>query len=398
MEAVLTEWLGLLLRWIHIIAGIMWIGDSLLFMWIDSHLSPDPQRRSEVAGVTWLIHGGGYYHLEKRLLVPGRLPPRLRWFWLEATSTWLSGFLLLILIYYMSADAYLIDRSVSSITPAAAIAVGLGLIVGGWLLYDGFWRTPLVNRPLILLPLSLLLLAGACYLATHVLSARAAFLHIGAMLGTIMAANVWVHILPPQYRMVQAARAGREIDYSLGVHAKTRSTHNTYFTFPVIFLMISQHFPVVYAAQPAWLVLILFFVFGAGARHLMLVGIRPAGTIAAATVAALVILVYLTALPGLSQRSTPPAVYGPAPSFSQVRAVLVERCAVCHSETPVMPGFVAPPVNVKMDTPQQIRALAGRIRIRAVEQRTMPPGNITHITDEERTLLRRWIDAGAPLK
>src|SRR5947208_8238047 len=136
MEAVLAEWLGLLLRWIHIIAGIMWIGDSLLFMWIDSHLSPDPQRRSEVAGVTWLIHGGGYYHLEKRLLVPGRLPPRLRWFWLEATSTWLSGFLLLILIYYMSADAYLIDRSVSSITPAAAIAVGVGLIVGGWLLYD----------------------------------------------------------------------------------------------------------------------------------------------------------------------------------------------------------------------------------------------------------------------
>jgi len=398
MEAMLREWLGLLLRWIHIIAGIMWIGDSLLFMWIDSHLSPDPQRRSEVAGVTWLIHGGGYYHLEKRLLVPGRLPPRLRWFWLEATSTWLSGFLLLILIYYMSADAYLIDRSVSSITPAAATAVGVGLIVGGWLLYDGLWCTPLVNRPLILLPLSLLLLAAAGYLATHVLSARAAFLHIGAMLGTIMAANVWVHILPPQYRMVQAARAGREIDYSLGVHAKTRSTHNTYFTFPVIFLMISQHFPVVFTAQPAWLVLILFFVLGAGARHIMLVGVRPARTIAAATAAALVILVYLTARPVLSQRSTPPAVYGPVPSLSQVRAVLVERCAVCHSETPVMPGFVAPPVNVKMDTPQQIRALAGRIKIRAVEQRTMPPGNITHITDEERALLRRWIDAGAPLK
>ncbi|HTE03969.1 MAG TPA: urate hydroxylase PuuD, partial [bacterium] len=186
--------------------------------------------------------------------------------------------------------------------------------------------------------------------------------------------------------------------YSLGVHAKTRSTHNTYFTFPVIFLMISQHFPLVFTAQPAWLVLILFFVLGAGARHIMLVGVRPARTIAAATAAALVILVYLTARPALSQRSTPPAVYGPVPSLSQVRAVLVERCAVCHSETPVMPGFVAPPLNVKMDTLQQIRALAGRIRIRAVEQRTMPPGNITHITDEERALLRRWIDAGAPLK
>src|SRR3989442_9960024 len=272
MEAVLAEWLGLLLGGTHTVGGSRWFGAPLLFMWSDSPLSPARRRRSEMAGVPWLIHGGGYYHLKKRPLVPGRLPPRLRWFWLEATSTWLSGFLLLILIYYMSADAYLIDRSVSSITPAAAIAVGVGLIVGGWLLYDGLWRTPLVNRPLILLPLSLLLLAAAGYLATHVLSARAAFLHIGAMLGTIMAANVWVHILPPQYRMVQAARAGREIDYSLGVHAKTRSTHNTYFTFPVIFLMISQHFPVLFTAQPACTCLILFFVLVVGVRHIMLVG------------------------------------------------------------------------------------------------------------------------------
>ncbi len=398
MEATLREWLGLLLRWIHIIAGIMWIGDSLLFMWIDSHLSPDPERRRDVAGVTWLIHGGGYYQLEKRLLVPGQLPPRLRWFWLEATSTWLSGFLLLILIYYMSADAYLIDRSVSSVTPGQAIAVGLGMIVGGWLLYDGLWRTTLRHRPSGILPLSLGLLAAAGYLATHVLSARAAFLHVGAMLGTIMAANVWVHILPPQYRMVQAARAGRESDSSLGVHAKTRSTHNTYLTFPVIFLMISQHFPAVYAAQPNWLVLWLFFVFGAGARHLMLAGLRAARATAAVTAAALVILVYLTARPVLSARGVPPAVSGPAPSLAEVRGVLVERCAVCHSETPVMPGFVAPPVNVRMDTPRQIRALAERIRARAVEQKTMPPGNITHITDEERDLLRRWIDAGAPLR
>ena len=398
MEATLREWLSLLLRWIHVIAGIMWIGDSLLFMWIDSHLSPDPQRRRDVAGVTWLIHGGGYYHLEKRLLVPGRLPPRLRWFWLEATGTWLSGFLLLILIYYMSADAFLIDRSVRSVTAGQAIAVGLGMIVGGWLLYDGLWRTSLRDRPVVLLPVSLALLAAAGYVATHVLSARAAFLHIGAMLGTIMAANVWVHILPPQYRMVQAARAGREIDYSLGVHAKTRSTHNTYMTFPVIFLMISQHFPVVFVAQPGWLVLWLFFVLGAGARHLMLVGVRAGRTTAAVTAAALVILVYLTARPVLSARNAPPGAYGPAPPFAQVRALLVERCAVCHSETPVMPGFVAPPVNVKMDTPQQIRALVGRIRVRAVEQQTMPPGNITHITNEERDLLRRWIDAGAPLR
>src|SRR2546430_8291669 len=176
MEAMLREWLGLLLRWIHIIAGIMWIGDSLLFMWIDSHLSPDPQRRSEVAGVTWLIHGGGYYHLEKRLLLPGRVPPRLRWFWLEATGTWVSGFLLLILIYYMSADAYLIDRSVRSVTAGQAIAGGLGVIVGGWLLYDGLSRTSLRDRPLVLLPVSLALLAAARFPAAPVRRAPAAVL------------------------------------------------------------------------------------------------------------------------------------------------------------------------------------------------------------------------------
>jgi len=398
MESTLLEWLSLLLRWIHVIAGIMWIGDSLLFMWIDSHLSPDPAGRNDVAGVTWLIHGGGYYHLEKRLLVPGRLPPRLRWFWVEATSTWLSGFLLLILIYYMSADAFMIDRGVSALTPGQAIAVGLGMIVGGWLLYDGLWRTDLRHRPAVIVAFSLLLLAASGAVATHLLSARAAFLHVGAMLGTIMAANVWVHILPPQYRMVQAAREGREIDYSLGVHAKTRSTHNTYLTFPVIFLMISQHFPAVYAARPAWLVLLLFFVLGAGARHLMLAGIRTAKATATVTAAALAALIYLTALPTLSARVAPAAPSGPAPSFVEIRTVLVQRCAVCHSETPVMPGFVAPPVNVRMDTPQQIRALAGRIRVRAVEQKTMPPGNVTFMTDDERELIRRWIDAGAPVR
>lgn len=398
MTATLVEWLGLLLRWIHVIAGIMWIGDSLLFMWIDSHLVPDPQGRRDVAGVTWLIHGGGYYHLEKRLLAPGRLPPRLRWFWLEATTTWLSGFLLLILIYYMSADAFMIDRSVSRLTSGQAVAAGVGLIVAGWLVYDGLWRTALRHRPAVALPLSLALLAAAGYLATHLLSARAAFLHVGAMLGTIMAANVWVHILPPQYQMVRAARAGREVDYALGVHAKTRSTHNTYFTFPVIFLMISQHFPAVYAAQPAWLVLWLFFALGAGARHLMLVGIGAAKAAAAATACALVVLVYLTARPVLSARVGPGQSSIIAPPFADVRAVLAERCAVCHSETPVMPGFTAPPQNVRMDTPRQIQALALRIRVRAVQQRTMPPGNVTGISDDERDLLRRWIDAGAPLR
>lgn len=391
-----VEWLQFLFRWLHIVAAIMWIGDSLLFMWIDSHLDPDPEGRRDVAGVTWLIHGGGYYHLEKRLLVPGRLPPRLRWFWLEATTTWLSGVLLLVLIYYMSADAFMVDRSVSSLTSGQAIAVGLAMLTGGWFLYDLLWRTSLRHRPAMAVPISLALLVGINYAATHLLSARAAFIHVGAMLGTMMAANVWVHILPPQRKMVQAAREGREINYALGVHAKTRSTHNTYLTFPVLFLMIIQHFPAVYTGPLNWLILTLFVVFGAGLRHLMLTGIGSSRWNLAATAISALALIYLTAQPALSPPVSDTAV--PPPPFVDVRTIIVRRCAGCHSATPTIPGIASPPGGVTMDAPAQIRAAAPRIRIRTLEQKTMPPGNVTGITDEERDLLRRWIDAGAPLR
>ncbi len=359
MTSVLLEWIGLLLRWAHVIAGIMWIGDS----------------------------------------VPGRLPPRLRWFWLEATSTWLSGMLLLVLIYYMSAEALMIDRAVSPLTPSQAIALGVSMIVGGWLVYDGLWQqSPLRHRPAIGSAVTLIFLGAVAYFATHLLSARAAFLHIGAMLGTIMAANVWVRILPPQYRMLQAARQGREVDYALGMDAKIRSTHNTYFTFPVIFLMLSPHIPIIYAAQPAWITVGLIGVLGAGARHLMLVGWQRAKAITVAASAALLALVYLTAQPILSSRVGSSPASAAVPAFTDVRGVIVQRCGVCHSEQPVQPSFMAPPANVRMDTPQQIRLLAPRIRARAIEQRTMPPGNVTGMHDDERALLRRWLDAGAPLK
>jgi uncharacterized membrane protein len=401
VPSIVLDWLTFLLRWAHVIAAIMWIGDSLLFMWIDSHLSPDPQSRKDVAGVTWLLHAGGYYHLEKRLLVPGYVPPRLRWFWLEATSTWISGFLMLVLIYYMAADAFMVDRSVSSLTPGGAIAVGLGMLLGGWFLYDGVWRTAVGDRPLLALPLSCALLLGVTYAATHLLSARAAFIHVGALLGTIMAANVWVHILPPQRTMLQAAREGHEIDYSLGVLAKTRSTHNTYLTFPVIFLMISQHFPAVYVGRLNWVVLFLFVILGAGVRHLMLVGVRAARWTAVVTAAAAVALVFLTAPPAVRPPQgsvTEAGSAASAPSFVDVRTIIVRRCAVCHSATPTMSGVESAPQGILLDTPAQIRALASLIKAMAVDQRIMPPANATHITDEERAALGRWVESGAPLR
>lgn len=391
------DWLSALMRWAHVIAAITWIGDSLLFMWIDSHLSPDPQSRKDVDGITWLLHSGGYYHLEKRWLIPGQLPPRLRWFWLEATATWVSGFLLLFLVYYWNAAAFLVDPGTSLLTPGQAVAAGLGMLVVGWLIYDGLWRSPLADWPGVALGLSGVLLLAVIYLATQAFSARAAFLHIGSMLGTVMAANVWIHIIIPQRQMVAAAREGREIDYSLGEHAKTRSTHNTYLTFPVIFLMISNHFPGVYAHRWNGIILAMLIVFGAGIRHLMHVGVRPARGAAAATLASAAALVILTLpqTPRPSESSTPGAG---APPFVEVRAVIVQRCTACHSETPTDPTFAAAAGGVRFDTPQQIKARADRIRVRAVEQRTMPLANKTGMPDDERAILGRWVDAGAPLR
>lgn len=388
------EWLHALLRWIHVIAGIMWIGDSLLFMWLDSHLHPDPQSRKGVAGVTWLIHGGGYYQVEKRWLTAGGLPPRLRWFWLEATTTWLSGVLLLIIVYYMGASALMIDPTTARLSAAQATAVGLGLLLAGWVVYDGLWRA-LGDRPGVAGLLSIVGLVAVCYGTTRLLSARAAFLHVGAMLGTLMAANVWVHIIPPQRRMVRQARAGEVVDLSLGAAAKTRSTHNSYLTFPVIFLMISHHFPGIYAGQRNWVVLLLLLAAGAGVRHVMLVGFR-AGRWAAVAVAAAAVL-----LPVLTRPSVPPSLpgrLGPAPSFAQVRTIVATRCAACHSEAPTEPGITSAAGGVALDTPAQIRASAGRIKVRVVEQRTMPLGNTTGITEEERAVLGHWVDAGAPLR
>jgi uncharacterized membrane protein len=391
----LQEWLHVLLRWIHVIAAIMWIGDSLLFVWIDSHLQKDPEERPDVAGVTWLIHGGGYYTLEKRLLEPGKLPPRLRWFWLEATTTWVSGFLLLVVVYYFSAGTFMVESG-GSLSASAAVHLSLGLLVLGWLVYDGLWRTPLRHRPVLAVPLSFALFLALVYELTHLFSGRAAYLQAGAMLATLMAGNVWVHILPPQRKMLRLAREGRPVDLTLGQHAKTRSTHNTYLTFPVIFLMISNHFPQIYGAPLNWLLLGLLFVLGAGVRHVMVVGLRLAWWAAAAAAVSAVFLVVLTLPPAPAPAQA--ASGSPPVKFAEVRQIIWQRCTGCHSSVPTQPGIAAPPKGLELDTPGQIQAAAARIKLQAVTSKVMPLGNLTGMTDQERELLGRWVDSGAPLK
>ena len=396
MQGALEEWLGILLRWIHVITAIMWIGDSLLFMWLDNHMYEDPEKRPYVTGITWLIHGGSYYTVEKRPLKAGKLPPRLRWFWMEATGTWFSGFLLLMMVYWLSASSYMVDPGVRQLTGGQAVAISIGSIVGSWVVYDILWRTPLRHRTLLCSALTLALLLGLDWLLTHTLSGRAAFLQMGAVMASLMAFNVWTHIIPPQRKMYQSAAGGDLVDHSLAKHAKTRSTHNTYFTFPVIFLMLSNHFGGIFGHPQNWLLMALFIIFGAGMRHFFLVGTTRAGKFAGALAGVATVCIFGMTIP--AQTPTPVATPGvDAPKFQEIRVIMAQRCAACHSESPGM-GFKEAPKGLKLDTPHEIGAAAQRIKAQAVDRQIMPLANLTKMTVEERERLGRWIDAGAPLQ
>ncbi len=389
MTSWLTDWANLLLRWAHFIAGIAWIGSSFYFIWLDRALTRPEQPKAGVEGDLWMVHSGGFYQVEKRRPAPGEIPAVLHWFKWEAMLTWLTGIALLILVFYLG-TAYLLDPNISRISRGAAIAVGIGIVVLGWPIYDGLWRSPLARRAGVAAAISLALLSAVTLLACRLFSGRAAFLHIGALLGTIMVANVWERILPAQQQMLDATRAGRPADFTLGERAKQRSVHNSYMTFPVLFVMLSNHFPATYASPVNWLVLLLLFVAGASMRHVM-IGRGPAARWALAPVAA--------ALAAAMFFSTPRgAAADSAPSFAAVRAVIQQRCQPCHSQYQTDRSLGPAPGGVTFDTPESIARLAERIRVRAVETRTMPLANKTGMTEDERALLARWIASGAPLR
>lgn len=270
MEPHVHEWLHLVLRWAHVLAGIMWIGDSFLFMWLDRTLAVPAPPRDGVAGELFLLHGGGYYQVERRLFQPGRMPAVLHWFKWESISTWATGFLLLLLVYYVGGGALLVDPDVSKISVAGARAVGLASLPLSWLVYDALWSSPLGRRTDAATAVSIALFAALAYGLTHVLGARAAFMHAGAALGTLMVLNVWLRILPAQRRMLAAVREGRAVDTAPGLRAKARSTHNTYMTLGVLFVMVSNHFPTTYGSRWNWAVLVLLAVAGGAIRHFML--------------------------------------------------------------------------------------------------------------------------------
>jgi uncharacterized membrane protein len=396
----LLELLDLTFRWVHVIAGIMWIGNSLLFNWLDRNLRPPLRGGPEVYGDIWLLHSGGFYFVEKTSLAGQPMPRPLHWFKWQAYTTWLSGAALLIVVYYVGGRALLTDPTRADLTPAAATGVAIGGIVVGWVVYDVLWRFVAPRSVTAAAAASIVALAVIVYVLTNLLSGRAAFLHVGALLATIMAGNVARTIMPSQRVLVDAVTVGRPPDPALALAAKTRSIHNNYLTFPVIVLMLSSHFPGVYGHRSSWLLLLVLIATGATLRHIMNIRFTfkqwvPALSLTLVMGFAVLFLVG-RASGGGGGVSTVAAADVPAQvTFADARSIVDRRCAACHSASPSIRDFGAAPGGVSFDDPARIQALAARIRARAVDTRTMPLGNRTNMTDRERALLARWIDQGA---
>ena len=388
MEAYLLEWMNLLVRWLHFITGIAWIGSSLYFIWLDNHLET-PREAGDtdkgVGGELWSVHGGGFYHSQKYKTAPSVLPDTLHWFKWEAYSTWLSGIFLLGLVYFLGAEIYLIDRSVAELSVVTAISISVGFIVGGWVVYDLMCKSALAHDDRVFAFALLLMSSAMAWGLCHLFSGRAAYILFGATLGTIMVANVFFVIIPGQKRMVAAAERGEAPDPQDGQRAKLRSVHNTYFTLPVLFVMTSNHYALTYSHEYNWAILIGISVAGALIR-IYFVARHKGDASKLPLLLAVVLLALIAALiaprPTLDEAATA--------TFSQVRNVINARCVSCHSSAPVHPAFPAAPLGVKFDNDEQILAEASRIHQQTVVTRIMPIGNLTAMTEEERQIVDQW--------
>ena len=381
----LSEWLNLALRWLHLVAGIAWIGSSFYFVWLDNHLSKPAE--GEASGEVWSVHGGGFYHKQKYQVAPAAMPGELHWFKWEAYFTWISGFSLLVLIYYVGAESYLIDPAKTALSPAQGIAIGLAAQALGWLVYDLLCRSPLRSSNLALGTFWFACLLWAAALLDSLFNARAAYLHVGAMIGTVMVANVFFVIIPNQRKVVADLVAGRTPDPALGQTAKQRSLHNNYMTLPVLFIMISHHYPMTYGAERPWLVLALLGLTGVAVRHVF--NLRGRGQ---ATGWAIVLAAAL-ALASVSYVTLEKGRVAPAPArnltYADVEPILATHCAACHNVSP-------PPRGVALDSWEHASAASARIKAVAVDTRAMPLGNPTGMTPAERQRLGAWIAAGSP--
>jgi uncharacterized membrane protein len=387
------ELADLVARWVHVIAGIMWVGNSLLFNWLDRSLvsATAPGQTKKPIGTIWLLHSGGFYYVEKTLLEGEDMPAPLHWFKWQAYTTWLSGVALLFIVYYAGGRASMVDSPVGHLNHVTASLVGIFAILGGWILYEAMQRVVAPRAPTVAAVVWIAAFIGIAVGLTQVLSGRAAFIHVGAMMATIMAGNVFWTIVPSQRALVASASGPGGADPAISARAKRVSIHNNYFTFPVIVLMVSNHFPALYGHRFNWLLLLVLVAAGAGVRHVLNVRwtLPQWKPVLAAFMASSVLLLW--AIMKFGAPAAPPSVAATGPvTFEDARHVIDRRCSVCHSERPTDLSFGGAPAGVMFDTPEQIIAHAARIRERAVIQKTMPLGNKTNVSDAERSILDRW--------
>lgn len=433
------EWLNLSVRWVHMITGVAWIGASFYFVWLENNLNR-ANPRDGLSGDLWAIHGGGIYHLEKYKLAPPKMPDNLHWFKWEAYFTWMSGIALLCLVFYWNPTLYLLAPG-STLSGGEGIAIGVGSLIAGWFIYDFLCDSPLGKRPGLLGLVLFVLVIAACYGFSQVFSGRGAYLHTGAIIGTIMVGNVFRIIMPAQRALVAAIEQNKTPDPTLPAKGLLRSRHNNYFTLPVLFIMISNHFPSTYGSQYNWLILAGIAVAAVLVRHYFNTrhdSAKYAWTLPVGALA-MICLAYVTGpkpMPTAPEQAAEKVQYQPLPetalggktaaekaaeqaaapapaatpaeapatatasaengNFDKIHSVIQERCTVCHSAKPTSPLFSTAPAGVMLDTPQQIQQLAPRIQAQAVASQIMPLGNITQMTQQEREMIGAWIAKGAP--
>ena len=385
-------WTNLAIRWLHLIAGIAWIGSSFYFMWLDSHLKRPADAPDGVSGELWSVHSGGFYRQIKFMVAPSDMPDELHWFKWEAYTTWISGVLLLALIFYVQADLNLIDSNRVALAPWQAIGLGVGVIAAGWLVYDGLCRSPIGGNTRLFGVVWFGVLTATAFGLTHIFSDLGAVMHLGAIIGTVMVANVFLIIIPNQRKVVNQVLAGETPNPALGKQAKQRSVHNNYMTLPVLLIMLSNHYPMIVSSRLNWLWLAGLGIAGWSIRHFF--NLKNAGKIHY-EVLAFGALTFVTVAVLDESTKPPPPKDVPVPAFAEVRALVDRHCVMCHAAHPTHQGIPIAPNGVMFDTDQGLVAHAAKIYERAVASPSMPLGNETHMTDAERASLGAWIKAGA---
>ena len=388
-QAHIMEWLNIIIRVLHITFGIAWIGASFYFVFLENALNRTDNLRDEIAGNLWAVHGGGFYYLEKYKVAPKDIPKELHWFKYEAYFTWLSGFALLFVVYYFNAKTMLIDSNVLDISAVAGVSIGISSFVAGWLIYHSLCRTSLLRNNAGFAIAGFLIAAAFAWFYCHIFAGRAAYIHFGAMLATLMAGNVFFIIIPAQKAMVKAAKEGSPLDPELGKHAGLRSLHNNYFTMPVLFVMVSNHFPSTFGNQYAWMILAAITLGTAGIKHWLNLREKGQLNVWVFPISAAILLDVAFASGPIQKQSTCKDT-----SLQEVQVIIQKRCVSCHSMSPTDDVFKVAPNGLMFKSPDDILKLKDKVLQRVVITKTMPLNNKTQMTEEEREAIRCWIESG----